>query len=771
VGDIADLRPHHWSVNGVRANYEPKSFDSGDPREALKNVDLAKGSPGWKSRKFRKSFIELFYSFFEATVVAGITFGLLELPKVNAWLSGEAPSPVSGGLDTTMRLVTVGFVFLVVFWSRTQARVQRHLYPSPRELFQKFTSQLPGMVYQCRVSPTGQTSLIYCNDAIEWIYEKDPEEMRKDASPIFDLVHPDDKKRVWTALTESATTLQPWREEYRVVLPRQGVRWRYAHALVERMPDGGTLWHGFIFDITTRKEAEEAMRRSEERLNLATHAGNIAVWEYDFDAGQMIWSDVTRELVKAGEKFEPAFDSITELIHSDDRPHVVEKFDRCRRSGELFQAEFRITRYDGVPRVVSSNATFIAGKDGKTTRVVGALMDVTEMRDAEKAAKAADRAKSDFLAMMSHEIRTPMNGVLGFTSLLKASQLNGEQSDYVRTIERSAENLLALINDILDLAKIESGRLTVHPANFDLSDFVEGVYHLHRPLAREKKIEYSVKIADGTPESIRTDRVRLGQVLNNLLGNAIKFTETGSVRLDISAVRLVDSSEWKWRFSVLDTGAGISDEMLPKVFESFYQVEDVNSRRHQGSGLGLAISRRLSVLLNGSIGVTSKPGVGSEFILEMTTPGETVQPPELQPAPVNPAPTAPLESKRILIVEDNPINRKLCLIQLNRLGCKAVAVENGMDAIEKCKTEYFDAVLMDVQLPDLDGYETTKQIRKWEEEMGVKKPVPIIATTANAMLGDRERCLEAGMSNYISKPLKTEALAAMLIEYTTEATE
>ncbi len=227
---------------------------------------------------------------------------------------------------------------------------------------------------------------------------------------------------------ESATTLQPWREEYRVILPRQGMRWRYAHALIERMPDGGTLWHGFIFDITMRKEAEEAMRRSEERLNLATHAGNIAVWEYDFEAGQMIWSDVTRELVKAGETFEPAFDSITELIHPEDRQLIIDNFDKCRKSGQLFQAEFRITRYDGVPRVVSSNATFIAGKDGKTTRVVGALMDVTEMRDAEKAAKAADRAKSDFLAMMSHEIRTPMNGVLGFTSLLKASQLNGEQS-------------------------------------------------------------------------------------------------------------------------------------------------------------------------------------------------------------------------------------------------------------------------------------------------------------------------------------------------------
>jgi PAS domain S-box-containing protein len=400
-----------------------------------------------------------------------------------------------------------------------------------------------------------------------------------------------------------------------------------------------------------------------------------------------------------------------------------------------------------------------------------------ELERALTAAREATRMKSRFLANMSHEIRTPMNGVLGMTDFLLGSGLSPEQREYAESIKRSGDSLLALINDILDLSSIESGNLRLDRVEFSLRSTMEETASLFALQARAKGLEFVFSLAPGLPDGAFGDPGRLRQVLTNLLGNAIKFTERGQIGLKAEILSQTrDGIQLK--FTVHDTGIGIPAVEQGRLFDSFTQVDDSNTRKYGGTGLGLAISRQLVELLGGEIGVESEPGRGSRFWFTAGfgksarreasgargTPAQRVAAAKSQtgtaqrtPAPAQVSPAH--QSMRILLAEDNEINQRITLRLLQKLGLPADAVVNGREAVEALEKRKYDLVLMDCQMPDMDGFEATAVIRS-REGNGVHQT--ICALTANAMEGDRERCLAAGMDDYISKPVGLEKLREAL---------
>ena len=380
-----------------------------------------------------------------------------------------------------------------------------------------------------------------------------------------------------------------------------------------------------------------------------------------------------------------------------------------------------------------------------------------ELKCAKEATEAAARAKSEFLANMSHEIRTPLNAIIGTTEIMDGSCMASEEKDCLDTIRKSSEALLAIINDVLDFSKIEGGKMEFESRPFSIRECIELSLNMISSKACKKGLALRYVVAAGVPDFVLGDMNRLLQVLVNLLSNAVKFTDRGKVAVYISSIS-AENGLWEIHFQVLDTGTGIAQESIGRLFQSFSQVDASISRRYGGTGLGLAISKRLVSLMGGEIWADSLPGVGSRFHFTISA-APTSDRQSKMPAPAfkaeGRAQQAPLA---ILLAEDNPVNQKVALKMLKKIGLAADVAECGVDVISALERKEYDMVLMDVQMPRMDGLEAARQIReRWPE-----RKIKIIALTAYAMGGDRDRCLEAGMDGYISKPIRMEELRSAI---------
>lgn len=532
-------------------------------------------------------------------------------------------------------------------------------------------------------------------------------------------------------------------------------------------------------DARAEQEGRRALQRAQEWLQLAVESSHVGLWDWDLRTNQAHYSDSWRQLLGYLEDgFDGSWEAWLRILHPDDRPRLSQHFETILADpSRRYDVEFRLRARDGSYRWMLSRATILSDPSGVPYRMIGAHLDISDRKRTEQAlasaneelrmamatAEAASQAKSDFLALMSHEIRTPLNGVVGMSGLLLDTPLNAEQRDYADIVHSSANTLLRIINDLLDFSKIEAGRLELEEIDFDVRRVMEEVADLFTEAAELKRLELRVSAAEDVPQVVRGDPGRLRQIVTNLVHNAIKFTEKGSIRIHVSMDPQGDSGI-RLRTAISDTGIGIAPAAQARLFEPFTQADASTTRRYGGTGLGLAICRRLALLMGGAIGVDSREGKGSTFWFTVR-----MQPPVLPlreepqaetPLPVRPVVVGRTPSLRVLVAEDNRVSQLVAIRLLERMGYRADAVGNGREVLEALGRFPYAAVLMDCRMPEMDGFETTRIIRA--REAGAARHTPIIALTADAMRQDRERCLATGMDDYLSKPIHPAELREAL---------
>lgn len=504
--------------------------------------------------------------------------------------------------------------------------------------------------------------------------------------------------------------------------------------------------------------ALEQAKRSEQRLELALEIADVHVYEMDY---------VRRELVKAGAEdtffteaktYEDLHRDIFSTIDPRDRSAIAQAWRRHIEEGERYRPEFRIIRADGKEVWASAANLLIADPAGRPLRLIGALQDITSRKASEAAllqakedAEAANRAKSAFLAAIGHEIRTPLNGILGMGQVLAKEGLTKRQQGQVKVILQSGEMLLSLLNDLLDVSKIEAGKLTIEEGEVDLAEIARSAFATLSVLAAEKDVSVTLEIAPEAEGIFQGDPTRVRQIVNNLTSNALKFTSQGQIALIASIL------DGQLQIEVRDTGIGISAAQIGKLFEKFTQADASITRRFGGTGLGLAISRDLARLMGGDVSVESEDGVGSTFTARF--PLARLEGPTLaaQKAETGEVDFSDPGALRILVAEDNAVNQIVIQTILQQVGLNPVVVSNGREALSAWRTANWDLILMDAQMPVMDGLAATQMIR--QEEAGQGGPrTPILALTANVMAHHLLAYRQAGMDGLVAKPIDASKL-------------
>jgi PAS domain S-box-containing protein len=563
------------------------------------------------------------------------------------------------------------------------------------------------------------------------------------------------------------------------------VRWiRIATSLIRTLPSGLSLWSGYYEDITERRAAQDmlvmARREAEaareefisisERLpmaiyNMESGPGGYLRFAFVSTRVEEILGVTPQEIIA-----NPA--SRWRYVHPEDMARlskaIVDTTERARISGRAipFEIEIRLLRA-GQERWVRVASLPVRTLPNEVSMWSGYYEDITERKQAalqlevaKNLAEQAAQAKSDFLANMSHEIRTPLNAVIGMSHLMRDTALTPQQINYMQKIHDSGRHLLGVINDILDFSKIEAGKFSIEESEFDLGQLLERATGMVLDKARQKQLEVTVDVAPDVPKQIVGDELRLGQILVNYANNAVKFTEEGKVRISVR-VQERHGDDVLLRFEVADTGIGLSPEQIAGLFRSFAQADASTTRRYGGSGLGLAISRNLAQLMGGDVGVESELGKGSRFWFTVRArargapAGQSAYP---GTASLRPGEPATLHGAKVLLVEDNDINTEVATALLRNLGCVMDVADNGRKAVDRVQEVHYDLVLMDMQMPVMDGLTATRLIR----QLPGMASLPIVAMTANVMRQDRERCLAAVMNDFVGKPIDPTELRQTL---------
>jgi PAS domain S-box-containing protein len=551
----------------------------------------------------------------------------------------------------------------------------------------------------------------------------------------------------------------------RLVRPGGRVMWVQSDVTPWRNADGDVAGLAIAaHDVSELVEVLDRTERSEERLNMALALAEVHVWEMDYRR---------RELVKAGaedtffiepQTYDSLFRDIYLTIDPRDRDMVREAWRRHVEEGAPYRPEYRIDRPDGKEVWVVGVIKLFTDENGRAQRMVGAMQNITDHKQAElelvqakEDAEAANRAKSSFLATMSHEIRTPLNGVLGMAQAMAAEGLPEHQRERLDVIRQSGETLLAILNDVLDLSKIEAGKLELEEGRFDISELAEGALAAFMAVAEDKGIGFDLRVAAKAAGVYRGDSTRVRQILYNLISNALKFTTSGQIRVTVGR------SKSDLILEVCDSGIGISPDQLKSLFQKFEQADASTTRRFGGTGLGLAICRELAQLMGGDIEAKSVVGEGATFTVRLPLTKlavRPIQPPEAAAA-ARPRSDEGATALRVLAAEDNPVNQLVLKTLLQQAGLDLAVVADGVAAVAAWEAEAWDIILMDVQMPEMDGPTATQRIRARETETG-RARTPIIALTANAMAHQVADYIAAGMDGFVSKPIEVSRLFAAI---------
>lgn len=536
------------------------------------------------------------------------------------------------------------------------------------------------------------------------------------------------------------------------------------------------------------KQSEAAIEQSESRLRLAVHAARAGTWEWDLTTNENVWSDELYRLYgMKPHECKPSFEAWLATVHPEDRDRAIETVTAGARDLAELNVEWRVNEGVEDHRWLLSRGGPIMDAEGKPNRYLGVVIDITDRKRAEAelerhrshlaelvdsrtaelnvaklAAETANQSKSAFLANMSHEIRTPMNAIIGLSHLLQNDDLTPRQRERLEKIDNSGRHLLSIINDILDISKIEAGKLTLDSADFHLSVILDNVKSIIGEQAKKKGLLIEVD-PDSVPCWLRGDATRLRQALLNFAGNAVKFTNHGKIVL--RAVLLEETgSELVVRFEVEDTGIGISEEKRQLLFQSFEQGDVSTTRQYGGTGLGLAITSHLAALMGGEVGVDSTPGLGSRFwFTAVLGRGHGILAPDTRGTDLHAdAKLRALRSNaKLLIAEDNDINREVALELLHSVGLHADTAANGREAIEMARSTPYDLILMDVQMPEVDGIDAARTILALPD----RQSIPILAMTANVFEEDRLICQQAGMKDFIGKPVNPQNFFDVLLKW------
>ncbi|MDB5424572.1 MAG: hybrid sensor histidine kinase/response regulator [Phenylobacterium sp.] len=675
-----------------------------------------------------------------------------DIPGV-IWVAGVEPRAYDAALAE--RLTDLA-AFVADEWARVRARRAREVARRDSDMAQRMVASIIESAPISLVMVDREMTIVSCSP--RWKKTRFLEGQEVIGRSLYDLV---------------PGVNDTWREAHGRCLAGETIRadrvpMVHANGATEWMQVELAPWHdasgdigGLIitsFDVTEMVEALERTERSEERLKLAMEIAELHVWELDYRRHELIKVGAEDSFFTEPKTYEELAADIWSTLDPRDIPRVRAEWERHATEGAPYHPEYRVVRSDDKEIWVQGAVRYLTDPAGKPLRLIGAIQNITDRKTSERAlvkakeeAEAATLAKSAFLATMSHEIRTPLNGVLGMAQAMAMSELTDQQRERLDVVRQSGEALLSILNDVLDLSKIEAGKLELDAAENDIGELASSAHATFAATAEAKGLTFDLSVQAGARGVYLGDPVRVRQILYNLVSNALKFTDKGKVKVTVSRVA------GKLVLTVKDTGIGIAPEQLSTLFQKFEQADASTTRRFGGTGLGLSICRDLAEMMGGRIDVESAPGAGATFRAELPLTRVSSQP--AAPASVVTEPAVPSEGRpiRVLAAEDNGMNQLVLKTLLNQVGVDPVIVADGRAAVLAWEKEPWDLILMDVQMPVMDGPTATGVIRAREKAEG-RARTPIVALTANAMAHQVLEYKSAGMDDFVAKPIEASRL-------------